>query len=408
MELRHNRKESHVHMSKLVVLSGNSAGLTHELSANWITIGRAEGNTLQIGDSSVSSRHCEILLRGNEIVVCDLNSTNGTFIRGQRITKGILKPGQVLQLGQVEVRLEGSPPVKKGRAKSTGRAEAPGAPAKKHQVLFVDDDQPFLEAIAALYDVFGDRTWEIHRATSADQALAILKDKSIELVVLDVGMPVLDGVQLLTLIHRRYPDLKKAVLTGSAVAGCRETCLANGAELFIHKPLSSDGMKAVFTALNELITWAQSRGFSGMLRQVGLPEVIQMECLGRHSSILEVRDQRMHGQIYIATGTIIHAMVSALTGEKAFYRLLSLTGGEFRLQPFKPPPKRTIHGQWEFLLMEAARVQDEEATTVLTRADVEGQSPATGAEARPVEANLIEMVARDGHWHTIGGAKKAP
>ena len=122
-------------------------------------------------------------------------------------------------------------------------------------------------------------------------------------------------------------------------------------------------MKAVFTTLNELITWAQRRGFSGMLRQVGLPDVIQMECLGRNSSILEVRNQRMQGQIYIETGAIVHAVVGTLTGEKAFYRLLSLTGGEFHLQPFKPPPERTVHGQWEFLLMEAARIHDEEATT---------------------------------------------
>jgi CheY-like chemotaxis protein len=395
-------------MPKLVVLTGNSAGVSLELTANWVAIGRAEGNTYQITDTSISSRHCEILLRGNEVVVCDLNSTNGTYIKGQRITKGILRPGQTLQLGQVELRLEGSPPVKKAKAKPAGQSETAGTSAKKHQVLFVDDDQPFLEAITALYDIFGDRTWEIHRAASADQALAALKEKHIDLVVLDIGMPVLDGMQLLTLIHRRYPDLKKAVLTGSAIAGYRETCLASGAELFMSKPLSSEGMKAVFTTLNELIVWAQSRGFSGMLRQVGLPDVVQMECLSRHSSILEVRNQRMHGQIYIETGAIVHAMVGALRGEKAFYRLLSLTGGEFRLQPFQAPPENTIQGQWEFLVMEAARVHDEEATTLITRADVAGQPLSSAPELQAVEENLVGMVARDGNWHPVAGSKKAP
>src|SRR5208283_3335497 len=142
-------------------------------------------------------------------------------------------------------------------------------PAKKHQVLFVDDDQAFLEAITELYSILGDQTWKIHRAATADQALSVMQQTAIDLVVLDIGMPVLDGMQLLSLIHRRYPDVPKAILTGSAAAGNRETCLANGAGLFIHKPLSSEGMKAVFTTLNELISWAQSKGFSGMLRQVG-------------------------------------------------------------------------------------------------------------------------------------------
>jgi CheY-like chemotaxis protein len=395
-------------MSKLVVLTGDLAGLSFELSANWITIGRAEGNTFHIADPSLSGRHCEILLRGDEIVVSDLNSTNGTFINGERITKAILRPGQILRLGQVDLRLDIPTPA----ATTAAASESGGRPAKKHQVLFVDDDRAFLEAITALYEILGDKTWEIHRATTADQALEALQQKAIDLVVLDIGMPVLDGMQLLTLIHRRYPEVKKAILTGSAVAGNREACLASGAELFIHKPLSSEGMKAVFTTLNELISWAQSRGFSGMLRQVGLSDVIQMECIGRNSSILEVRNQRVHGQIYIETGAIVHATAGALTGEKAFYRLLSLTGGEFRLQPFNQPPERTVHGQWEFLVLEAARVHDEEATTMIPKSAVTGQtattSPASATKFHAVGENVIEMVARDGQWHPADGSEKVP
>ena len=428
-------------MPKLVVLSEGLAGLSHELNVNWTTIGRAEGNTFQIVAPSVSGRHCEILLRGHEIIVRDLKSTNGTFIKDERITEAILKPGQILRLGDVDLRLEASSPatasgrpspvipkspsppsrpigsdVHAGVASKPGRPTEPGhAPGKKHQVLFVDDDQAFLEAISELYGILGDQTWEIHRAATADQALAALQQKTIDLVVLDIGMPVLDGMQLLTLIHRRYPDVKKAILTGSAVAGNREACLASGAELFIHKPLSSEGMKAVFTTLNELISWAQSRGFSGMLRQVGLPDVVQMECLGRNSSILEVRNQRMQGQIYIETGAIVHAAAGTLTGEKAFYRLLSLTGGEFRLQPFQKPAERTVHGQWEYLLMEAARIHDEEATTMIPKPAATGQSPTSTAappapatKFRAVGDNVIEMAGHDGEWHPVDGSKKAP
>jgi CheY-like chemotaxis protein len=404
-------------MPKLVVLTENLAGLSHELSADWMTIGRAEGNTFQIADPSISGRHCEILLRGQEIIVSDLNSTNGTFVKGERITKAVLRPGQTLQLGKVELRLEASKPVKASKAskpaKPAGQADTMATPARKHRVLFVDDDQAFLEAITELYDILGDKTWEIFRASTADQALAVLKDEAIDLVVLDIGMPVLDGMQLLTLIHRRYPDIQKAVLTGSATSGNRETCLANGAGLFIHKPLSGEGMKAVFTTLNELVSWAQSRGFSGMLRQVGLPDVIQMECLARHSSILEVRNERLRGQIYIETGAIVHAAAGALSGDKAFYRLLSLTGGEFRLQPFRKPAERTVHGQWEFLLIEAARVHDEEATTLVSKPDVAGQPAASapapdasGTQFHAVGENLVETALRDGQWHPLGGPKK--
>lgn len=456
-------------MAKLVILTEGLTGLTHELSTNPTMVGRAEGNTFQINEPSVSGRHCEIRLRGNEVVVRDLKSTNGTFIEKERITEAVLKPGQVLRLGRVDLRLQISstqiaspapgapspqvmatknipPPVPSPKLESatdvmkkTGPNE-PGAerkagigansgaglnpdnqpesgkpPVQKHQVLFVDDDQAFLEAITELYAILGDKTWEIHHAATADQALAALRQNAIGLVVLDIGMPVLDGVQLLGLIHRRYPEVKKAILTGGASAGDRAACLANGAELFIQKPVSGEGMKAVFTTLNELITWAQRKGFSGMLRQVGLQDVIQIECLARNSSILEIRNQSMQGQIYIEAGLIVHAAVGSLVGEKAFYRLLSLTGGEFHLQAFKLPPGRTVQGQWEFLLMEAARIHDEEATTIITKSAMLGQSSLSGPSAAvpgtefyAVGENVIEMVAHDGKWHPVDGSKKPP
>lgn len=91
-------------------------GRTHELKADKTTVGRVEDNTFQIAEPSVSSHHCEVLLRGNDVIIKDLNSTNGTFINGEKVTETQLKPGQILRLGQVEMRLETdtpTPPSKK-------------------------------------------------------------------------------------------------------------------------------------------------------------------------------------------------------------------------------------------------------------------------------------------------------
>ncbi len=93
-------------MAKLVLLSQGLTGQTHELKVDKTTIGRVDDNTLPIAEASVSSHHCEILLKGMDVVVHDLNSTNGTFINGEKITESVLKPGQILRLGQIEMRLE--------------------------------------------------------------------------------------------------------------------------------------------------------------------------------------------------------------------------------------------------------------------------------------------------------------
>ena len=84
-----------------------------------------------------------------------------------------------------------------------------------------------------------------------------------------------------------------------------------------------------------------------------------MECLARNASILEVYNQNVLGRIYIEDGQLIHAVAGEIKGEQALYKLLSLPGGSFELAQFEAPPEKTLAGQWEMLLMEAARVKDE-------------------------------------------------
>jgi pSer/pThr/pTyr-binding forkhead associated (FHA) protein len=121
-------------MAKLVILTQGMTGRTHELNVDRTTIGRVEDNTFQIADPSVSSHHCEVLLRGGDVLIRDLNSTNGTFINDAQITESVLKPGQKLRLGQIELKLEAdatAPPAAapKAPAAPAAPAAAPAAPA---------------------------------------------------------------------------------------------------------------------------------------------------------------------------------------------------------------------------------------------------------------------------------------
>ena len=230
------------------------------------------------------------------------------------------------------------------------------------QILFVDDEPDFLLMVKEFFGALSAGGWVIHGASTADAALELLKQQKMDLVVVDVNMPLLDGIQFLNLLAKRHPQLKKVTLTAFASEEKRTASLAAGAELFIEKPQSDEGFKSVFAMLEDLMNWAPQQGFQGMLRRVGLQDVIQMECLGRNSSVLEVYNEHVLGRIYIENGSIIHAAGGELTGERALQRLLALPGGSFELVPFEPPPQNTISGPWEFLLMEAARVRDEQAS----------------------------------------------
>jgi pSer/pThr/pTyr-binding forkhead associated (FHA) protein len=117
-------------MAKLVILNQGMTGRTFELNVERNTVGRMEDNTFQIADASVSSHHAEIVLRGSDILVKDLNSTNGSFINNEKISEAVLLPGQTLRFGQVEIKIDDGKPV----TAPAGSPPAPAPVAPKKQV----------------------------------------------------------------------------------------------------------------------------------------------------------------------------------------------------------------------------------------------------------------------------------
>jgi hypothetical protein len=85
--------------ARLVALDGPLRGRTFDLASRVNTLGRAAQNTLVLPDSHVSRFHARIDLEEHGFVLVDLDSHNGTFVGGQRITCHALESGDRLQLG---------------------------------------------------------------------------------------------------------------------------------------------------------------------------------------------------------------------------------------------------------------------------------------------------------------------
>ncbi len=73
---------------RLVITSGPKAGLELPLGSDAMTIGRSSESALVIRDDYTSSHHARLILRGDTWAIQDLDSTNGTFVAGQRVTGG--------------------------------------------------------------------------------------------------------------------------------------------------------------------------------------------------------------------------------------------------------------------------------------------------------------------------------
>ncbi|MBL9167872.1 MAG: FHA domain-containing protein [Verrucomicrobiales bacterium] len=94
-------------MAKLIFIDEKFKGQTYELKREKTTIGRGDQNHLIIPDTSVSIQHSMILANGPEVLLCELDSSNGTYVDGSRVNKQCqIKSGQTIRFGAATARLE--------------------------------------------------------------------------------------------------------------------------------------------------------------------------------------------------------------------------------------------------------------------------------------------------------------
>jgi len=95
----------------LTVIQGREMdfGKSFSLAKKNIFVGRNKGNDIGINDEKISKIHCEIIVIQNhqieQIIIRDLNSTNGTYVNGELITQKVLKSGDKIEIGDTVLRL---------------------------------------------------------------------------------------------------------------------------------------------------------------------------------------------------------------------------------------------------------------------------------------------------------------
>jgi len=118
-------------------------------------------------------------------------------------------------------------------------------------ILFVDDEQSILKALRRL---FLDEEYELHFAGSGAEGLIILQNEPIDLVVSDVRMPEMDGIEFLTRVKELYPPIARILLSGYAEKSSVVKALAEGcAQQVLAKPWDAEELKEVIhDALKQL------------------------------------------------------------------------------------------------------------------------------------------------------------
>ena len=112
----------------------------------------------------------------------------------------------------------------------------PAMEVETASLLVVDDEEHIRSAIAEALELEGFR---VDTADSGTSALKSLAQASYDLMILDIRMPDIDGVQVMTRAHQQFPDLRVIVLTGYASLESAITAVKTGAVDYLEKPTST-------------------------------------------------------------------------------------------------------------------------------------------------------------------------
>ena len=103
------------------------------------------------------------------------------------------------------------------------------------KLLIVDDE---VEICDFLKSFFEERNYEVKTASSGQAALNLVEQFKPQIILLDIKMPGMDGIQVLGTLKKKFPRTKVIMVTALETRDKIEECLRLGADNYITKPLS--------------------------------------------------------------------------------------------------------------------------------------------------------------------------
>lgn len=223
------------------------------------------------------------------------------------------------------------------------------------KVLVVDDEEDMLWMLQRNLNK-GMPDVEILSARSGEEALAVLSDTTVELVITDINMPGMNGLDLLIEINNRYPDTGVIIMTAYPSSAYEREAMMSGSLRFIEKPFDIKDMRDIVK--NVLKT---SDGFQGTINGIDLMDIIQFNGLSQATAALKVTTAEQEGMLFFKNGAVVHAMCDQASGEEAFFKIITFNDGTLQNIRGVEPPIISINKSLESLLFEAA-VRNDEAT----------------------------------------------
>lgn len=221
------------------------------------------------------------------------------------------------------------------------------------KVLIVDDEEDMLWMLQRNLDS-GIPNIETFTAQSGVEALDVLEKTDISLVITDINMPGMSGLELLTEISSRWKDTKVIIMTAYPSNAFENKARKEGAVQFVEKPFDINDMRNIVE--KTLQSDKPGKSASG----IALVDIIQFNGLAKSTSALKVTKGDEDGMIFFQEGNVVHAHYGNDTDEAAFFKIIETEGAEIRNIDGMSPPSLSMDRTVESLMLEAAVMKDEQ------------------------------------------------
>ncbi len=225
-------------------------------------------------------------------------------------------------------------------------------------VLLVEDEEPLRRGMQAWLrdNQYG---YAVMTASDAQQALEMIERYHPDLVVSDIRMPGMDGLQLLLTCRRMFPKMKFMVMSAYGTPELETWSRRTGAVRFLHKPVDMENLE---NSIASVLGQGAEEERSGFLRGVSIPGFLQLLSVERKTVVLRLlaSDGRA-GSMYLSDGQLVHAEYDEFVGAGAAMELMTWEGAEMEIETIHVAPGSTINESLPTLLMEAMRQKDEAA-----------------------------------------------
>ena len=227
------------------------------------------------------------------------------------------------------------------------------------KVLFVDDDQIMLLALQNRLAKYND-TFTIILAEDGFDAVRKLKESPVSLVVLDLKMPRMDGISLLTHITDKYPDIPVIIISGYRTEEMHNLARQKEVIAYISKPFQVDDLARV------ILSTLRKEAEGGTLHNVSPVVFLQLMEMESRTCTIRIIDRASGrgGVLYFKDGQLYDARVDQLKGINAAYIIFTWEDVTLFIRNECSVKANVVNSSLQPIIMKAVGMKDEQVVEV--------------------------------------------